>query len=206
MITFLHPVIISRSSYRWIFHMLVITAAAPSNLSRRGSVARAPVCSAGATLGPVARSLVSANRWLTGIKMCRFPWYLTLVSTNHASSNPDLVTSISREVARERQVKGKARARARALTTPLTALPLASTISRGSHRWSWKGDLARRVLFSELTSELTVSRDLKIRRRRRQRGRQKSNRFNNQNNNFPRTSRFFVHFFAVAERLRRENA
>ena len=38
--------------------------------------------------GPVARSLVSANRWLRGIKMYRFPWYLTLVSTNHASSNP----------------------------------------------------------------------------------------------------------------------
>ena len=35
--------------------------------------------------GPVARSLVSANRWLRGIKMYRFPWYLTLVSTNHAS-------------------------------------------------------------------------------------------------------------------------
>ena len=38
--------------------------------------------------GPVARSLVSANRWLRGIKMYRFPWYLTLVSVNHASSNP----------------------------------------------------------------------------------------------------------------------
>ena len=38
-------------------------------------------------LGPVARSLVSANRWLRGIKMYRFPWYLTLFSTNHASSN-----------------------------------------------------------------------------------------------------------------------
>ena len=44
---------------------------------------------AGFTLhGPVAGSLVSANRWLRGIKMYRFPWYLTLVSTNHASSNP----------------------------------------------------------------------------------------------------------------------
>ena len=41
-------------------------------------------------LGPVARSLVSANRWLRGIKMYRFPWYLTLVSTNHASRNPGL--------------------------------------------------------------------------------------------------------------------
>ena len=39
--------------------------------------------------GPVARSPVSAiNRWLRGIKMYRFPWCLTLVSTNHASSNP----------------------------------------------------------------------------------------------------------------------
>ena len=42
-------------------------------------------------LGPAARSLVSANRWLRGIKMYRFPWYLTLVSTNHASSNPGLI-------------------------------------------------------------------------------------------------------------------
>ena len=47
-------------------------------------------CVAGTDLGPVARSLVSANRWLRGIKMYRFPWYLTLVSTNHASSNPGL--------------------------------------------------------------------------------------------------------------------
>ena len=39
-------------------------------------------------LGPVARSLVSANHWLRGIKMYRFPWYLTLVSTNHATRNP----------------------------------------------------------------------------------------------------------------------
>ena len=38
--------------------------------------------------GPVVRSLVSANRWLTGIKTYRFPWYLTLVSANHALSNP----------------------------------------------------------------------------------------------------------------------
>ena len=41
-------------------------------------------------LTTVARSLVSGNRWLRGIKMYRFPWYLTLVSTNHASSNPGL--------------------------------------------------------------------------------------------------------------------
>ena len=43
------------------------------------------------TLGPVVRSLVSANRWLRGIKTYKFPWYLTLVSANHASSNPGLV-------------------------------------------------------------------------------------------------------------------
>ena len=38
--------------------------------------------------GPVVRSLVSTNRWLRGIKTYRFPWYLTLVSANHVSSNP----------------------------------------------------------------------------------------------------------------------
>ena len=38
--------------------------------------------------GPVAQRLVSANRWLRGIKTYRFPWYLSLVSANHASSNP----------------------------------------------------------------------------------------------------------------------
>ena len=37
--------------------------------------------------GRVARSLVSTNRWLRGIKIYRFSWYLMLVSTNHASSN-----------------------------------------------------------------------------------------------------------------------
>ena len=45
-------------------------------------------------VGPVARSLVSANRWLRSIKMYRFPWYLTLVSTNHALSNPGLEISM----------------------------------------------------------------------------------------------------------------
>ena len=34
----------------------------------------------------------------------------------------------------------------------------------------------------------------------------KSNRFITQNNNFARVSRFFVHFFTVLARLRRENA
>ena len=55
---------------------------------------------------------------------------------------------------------------------------------------------------------LFLNRDLKIRRRRRQRERRKSNRFtgNKQNNNFARASHFFVHFFAVFARLRRENA
>ena len=39
-------------------------------------------------LGLIVRSLVSTNSWLRGIKTYRFPWYLTLVSANHASSNP----------------------------------------------------------------------------------------------------------------------
>ena len=43
-------------------------------------------------LGPVVQSLDSANRWLRGIKTYRFPWYLRLVSANHASSNPGLAT------------------------------------------------------------------------------------------------------------------
>ena len=47
--------------------------------------------------GPVARSLVNANRWLRGIKMYRFPWYLTLVSTNHVSSNPGLLGKNERQ-------------------------------------------------------------------------------------------------------------
>ena len=50
-----------------------------------------------------------------------------------------------------------------------------------------------------------VIRELKQRRRRQQSGRQKSNRFITQNNNFARASRFFVHFFTVLARLRREN-
>ena len=39
--------------------------------------------------GRFAQSLVSANHWLRGRKTYQLPWYLTLVSTNHASSNPD---------------------------------------------------------------------------------------------------------------------
>ena len=44
------------------------------------------------------------------------------------------------------------------------------------------------------------------RRRLRQRERQNSSRFIKQNNKFARASGFFVHFFAVSARLRRENA
>ena len=42
-------------------------------------------------LGQVARSQVSANRWLRGTKTYRFPRHLTPVSANHASSNSSLV-------------------------------------------------------------------------------------------------------------------
>ena len=34
-------------------------------------------------LGPVVRSMVSANQWLSGIKINWLSWYLTLVSANH---------------------------------------------------------------------------------------------------------------------------
>ena len=37
--------------------------------------------------GPVVRSMVSANHRLSGIKINRLSWYLTLVSANQASSN-----------------------------------------------------------------------------------------------------------------------
>ena len=53
---------------------------------------------------------------------------------------------------------------------------------------------------------IPVITDFKIQRRGRQRERQKTNLFNKQNNNFARASRFFVHFFPVFARLRRENA
>ena len=43
-------------------------------------------------------------------------------------------------------------------------------------------------------------------RRQRQIGRQKSNSFITQDNNFAPASRFFVYFFTVLARLRRENA
>ena len=41
-------------------------------------------------------------------------------------------------------------------------------------------------------------------RQRQQREGQKSNRLNRQNNNSARASRFFVHFFVVTARLRRD--
>ena len=49
-------------------------------------------------------------------------------------------------------------------------------------------------------------REFKIQRRGRQLEHQKNNRFNYQNNNFARATHFFVHFFPVFARLRRENA
>ena len=48
--------------------------------------------------------------------------------------------------------------------------------------------------------------ELKQRQRRQQRERQKGDSFYWQNNNFARTSRFFVHFFAVVARPQRESA
>ena len=35
--------------------------------------------------------MATANRWLRDVKTYRLPWYLTLVSTNHASSNPSQI-------------------------------------------------------------------------------------------------------------------
>ena len=53
---------------------------------------------------------------------------------------------------------------------------------------------------------ISKSRDFEIQRRGQQRECQKNKRFNKQNNNLARASPFFVHFFPVFERLRRENA
>ena len=44
---------------------------------------------------PDIRSLVSAYRLLRVIEGYRFPWYLTLVSANHASSNPGQTTTVT---------------------------------------------------------------------------------------------------------------
>ena len=68
--------------------------------------------------GPVARSLVSANRWLRGVKTYRFPWYLTLVSANHASSNPGL----DGRWRRRRHIGVKAGARPTSRSTRLSML------------------------------------------------------------------------------------
>ena len=43
--------------------------------------------------GRVARSMVSANHWLSGIKT----WYLTWVSANHASSNSPQIPRLNNE-------------------------------------------------------------------------------------------------------------
>ena len=40
--------------------------------------------------GPVVRSMVNANHWLSSIKISRLPWYLTRVSADQASSNSAL--------------------------------------------------------------------------------------------------------------------
>ena len=57
------------------------------------------------------------------------------------------------------------------------------------------------------TTPVAATRKLKQRRRRRQRERQKSNRVRlAKEQQSARASRFIVHFFAVAARLRRENA
>ena len=55
---------------------------------------KVPGLSRNRLLGPVARRLVSTNRWLRGIITYTFPWYLTLVSANHTSSDPGLVARL----------------------------------------------------------------------------------------------------------------
>ena len=73
-----------------------------------------------------------------------------------------------------------------------------TTVSNGGGR----GGSGSRALFVMLVVGI---KDFKMPRRRRQRERQKGNRLNKQNINSARASRFFVHFFAVTARLRREN-
>ena len=63
-----------------------------------------------------------------------------------------------------------------------------------------------RQLVQPRSQSFSPTSQVRTRGRRPQRERDKSNRFNWQNNNFARASRFFVHFFAVTARLRRENA
>ena len=57
-----------------------------------------------------------------------------------------------------------------------------------------------------VTLSRDTNRELKQRRRWRQREGQKAIDLDKKNNNFARASRFFVHFFDVTARLRRENA
>ena len=47
-------------------------------------------------LGPVVRSMVSANQWLSSIKINGLSWYLTLVGANQALSNSSLEENIER--------------------------------------------------------------------------------------------------------------
>ena len=48
--------------------------------------------------------MVSANHWLSGIKIYRLSWYLTGVSANHASSNSALDLSLPSDM-RKRELK-----------------------------------------------------------------------------------------------------
>ena len=73
------------------------------------------------------------------------------------------------------------------------------------------GGATRRSGASSLVASSSLAkgkerRDFKIPRRRRQRELQKSIRLNRQNNTSARASRFFVHFFTITARLRRQNA
>ena len=45
-------------------------------------------------MGPVVGSMVSANHWLSSIKINMLSWYLMLVSANQASSNSALVDNV----------------------------------------------------------------------------------------------------------------
>ena len=72
--------------------------------------------------GPVAQSLVSANDWLRGIKTYRFPWYLTLVSANYASSSTGQVGA----VVRGHQRKYDSHCRCQSGLSSLTPLPFSS--------------------------------------------------------------------------------
>ena len=56
-------------------------------------------------LGPVVRSMVSANHWLNSIKINRLSWYLTLVSANQASNNSALKGKLDDSVNLESSTK-----------------------------------------------------------------------------------------------------